>query len=230
MTSSETPPETPAAKRDWIAYVLPMALFMIVTTLVEPYATKQFVPVYCAKIVLVTASLFATYRIWKDDVKITGGAIVPGVVIGLLIIFLWFFLDPYTPPLKFLGTRTELNPFTEIGSPFVRNVFLAFRFFGLVITVPIMEEIFWRSFLIRYITKENFRQVPMGTFSAGAFAFVAIGFALAHPEWLAALVCAILLGGLLKYTRSLWACIVAHAVANLVLAIYVLQTGQWKFW
>jgi uncharacterized protein len=228
--TSESPPKNPPANRDWIAYVLPMALFMIITALVEPYAVKQFVPIYCAKVVLVTAALFATYRVWKGDVQISLRGVIPGIIIGLLIIWLWIVLDPYTPQLKLLGSRTEYNPYKEIASPIVRNVFLGFRFFGLVIMVPIMEEIFWRSFLIRYITNENFRQVPMGTFSAGAFAAVAIAFALAHPEWLAALICAILLGVLLKYTRSLWACIVAHAVANLVLGIYVVQTQQWKFW
>ncbi len=232
MTSVETTPETkPIQKnRDWLAYVLPMAIFMVITALVEPYFLKQFVAIYCAKVILVTASLLATSRVWKPDIKIEGKWIVPGAVVGLVIIWLWFALDPYTPHLAILGKRTEYNPFQEIGSPAVRTVFLAFRFFGLVVTVPFMEEIFWRSFLIRYITKENFQQVPMGTFSVGAFAFVGIGFALAHPEWLAALICAALLAGLLQWSKSLWACIVAHAVANLALAIFVLHTGQWKFW
>jgi len=230
MTQQSNDPTTQPKNRDWLAYCLSMILFMLITALVEPYFVSQFVAVYCAKVILVTASLFATYRIWKPDVKLEGKWILPGAIVGLVIIVLWFALDPYTPQLSILGKRTEYNPYEKIDSAAVRNVFLAFRFFGLVVMVPIMEEIFWRSFLIRYITNENFRSVPMGTFSVGAFAFVAIGFALAHPEWLAALMCAALLAGLLRWSKSLWACIVAHAVANLALGIYVLQTGQWKFW
>jgi len=35
---------------------------------------------------------------------------------------------------------------------------------------------------------------------------------------------------LLRSTRSLLACIVAHGVTNLSLGIYVLTTGNWKYW
>ncbi len=35
---------------------------------------------------------------------------------------------------------------------------------------------------------------------------------------------------LLYWTKSIYQCILAHAVTNLVLGIYVLQTGYWQFW
>jgi membrane protease YdiL (CAAX protease family) len=59
---------------------------------------------------------------------------------------------------------------------------------------------------------------------------VTILFALAHPEWVAALAYCALLNGLLYWRRNLWDCIVAHAVSNLVLGIYVLATGNWMLW
>ena len=39
-----------------------------------------------------------------------------------------------------------------------------------------------------------------------------------------------MIGGLLAYTRSIGACIIAHATTNLLLALYVLKTKQWFFW
>ena len=55
-------------------------------------------------------------------------------------------------------------------------------------------------------------------------------FALAHPEWLPALLTGLLWAWLLHQTRSLTACVISHVVANLALGIYVIQYGAWKFW
>ena len=89
---------------------------------------------------------------------------------------------------------------------------------------------FWRSFLIRYITTEKFQTIAPWAFSTTAFAVVCGAFALSHPEWLAALVCAMLYGLLLRQSRSLFACLIAHAVTNLALGIYVLTTHNWVYW
>ncbi len=55
-------------------------------------------------------------------------------------------------------------------------------------------------------------------------------FALAHPEWLPALLTGLLWAWLLWQTRSLSTCLISHAVANLALGIYVITTGDWKYW
>ena len=55
-------------------------------------------------------------------------------------------------------------------------------------------------------------------------------FALSHPEWLAALIFGLAMCGLLARTRSLFACIAAHAVTNLLLGLYVIHFHQWQYW
>jgi membrane protease YdiL (CAAX protease family) len=55
-------------------------------------------------------------------------------------------------------------------------------------------------------------------------------FALAHPEWLPALLTGLLWAGLLWRTKSLGACVVSHATANLALGLYVIAIGAWKYW
>ena len=39
---------------------------------------------------------------------------------------------------------------------------VTFRFLRLVVVVPVMEEIFWRAFLLRFVIDENFEQVQFG--------------------------------------------------------------------
>ena len=63
-----------------------------------------------------------------------------------------------------------------------------------------------------------------------AAAVTSVMFALVHPEWLPALLTGALWAWLLWQTRSLAACVVSHATANLALGVYVIATGDWKYW
>ena len=224
-SGSEAPPES----RAWIGYVAPMAAFLVITAL-EGMAPKQYVWIYIAKAVLVTALLIAGRSTWKRDVRWSWPMLLLGTVVGLVCFVGWVKIDPLTPHFKFLGTRTEYNPFEKIADPTVRALFLAVRFYGLALVVPVMEELFWRSFLLRWITDQDFEKLPVGSFSWGAFALVAAGFGVAHPEWLVAILFACAMALLLRQSRSLFACIVAHAVTNLALGIFVMVTGNWHFW
>ncbi|MEA3187909.1 MAG: protease family protein, partial [Chthoniobacter sp.] len=115
---------------------------------------------------------------------------------------------------------------------------LALRFLRLVIVVPLLEEIFWRGFLLRDLIDRDFEKVPMGAWSAKSFAVVTFLFGLAHwgaawwpgPDFVPALFAGAIFNGVAYRTRSLGSCILAHAVTNLLLGIYILRTGQWGFW
>jgi CAAX prenyl protease-like protein len=93
-----------------------------------------------------------------------------------------------------------------------------------------MEEIFWRSFLLRFITKPEFQTLSVGQFSTGALLIGAALFGLAHPEWLPAVVFALAISLWLRYTKSLFAVIVVHLVTNLALGVYVVTQRDWAFW
>jgi CAAX prenyl protease-like protein len=99
-----------------------------------------------------------------------------------------------------------------------------------VVIVPVMEELFWRSFLIRYLTNQDFTAIPIGRFSMTAFWLVAGASGLAHPEWLVAVVASAAYSWLLKHTGSLFATVVAHAVTNAALGVYVLLSRDWQYW
>lgn len=111
---------------------------------------------------------------------------------------------------------------------------ILWRFMRMVLVVPFAEEIFWRSYLTRYVQADgvDFGKVPFGKHDWRAFGVVTLCFMLIHqPEdWLGALVFGSLMYLLAIRTKSLAACVWMHAVANLALGIYVMITKQWGFW
>jgi uncharacterized protein len=215
---------------NFLPYAGPMALFLALTT-VEGYLPKASYPwAYGVKIVAVTVALLMFRKAWREEIHFDARVLLPALAVGLVTFAQWVWLDkaiPYPP----LGSRVGFDPNAALPDPLWRGLFVAVRLYGLALVVPVMEEVFWRSFLLRYATdQDKWRELPVGQFSLAACLIVAGLFAVAHPEWLVAAVCALLYAALLWHTKSLFACIVAHATTNLALGIYVLATGDWKYW
>ena len=223
--------ERTGSERAWIGYVAPTALF-IVLTMLEGKWPAWYPWLYSLKVILVTVSLII-FRSTLRDFRFDARVLLPGILVGLLIYAIWIPLDRLIGPLHLpMGSRAAFDPFKNLHAAGARTTFLAIRFYGLVCMVPIMEELFWRSFLLRYLSNPDgdFRVLPIGQFTWGAFAIVAVAFALAHPEWLSALLCGIAYGLLLWRTRSLFAPLIAHAVTNLALGIYIVHAHAWLYW
>jgi CAAX prenyl protease-like protein len=109
--------------------------------------------------------------------------------------------------------------------------FLGLRAASAILVVPILEELFWRGWLMRWLINPDFLKIPLGTYAASAFWIVAALFASEHgPYWEVGLAAGILYNWWLIRTRSLADCILAHAVTNAILSAYVLMSGQWQYW
>lgn len=147
------------------------------------------------------------------------------VGVGLGVYALWVRMDW---PWAIQGELSDYNPF--VAGSTLGLVLAVIRIFGASVIVPIMEELFWRSFLIRYIVNANFETVRLGTFTIGSFAATVVLFGLEHNLWLAGMMAGICYSGLLYWTGRLWPCIIAHGITNLVLGIHVLTTGEWHWW
>lgn len=214
----------------WIGYVAPMVTFLLLTQL-EGWKGLglPYIWLYMLKMAVVSVLMIAARKVWKD-IRFDPKWILPAVLIGVAACAMWIGVDRYTPHLAWLGTRKAFNPYIEIPDANQRVLFMIVRFYGLVAMVPVMEELFWRSFLLRWLTDPDYTRIPMGTFSWSAFGIAGVTFGLAHPEWLAAILFAGLTALLLKQTRSLFACVVVHGVTNLLLGLYVLKTGNWQLW
>ena len=214
----------------WLPYVAPFALFLLLTMLESHVPLPLFPWAYAVKVVLVGGLLLALRQNFPEA-RPGGNGWALATALGVVLCVLWVVIDKHTPHLAFLGTRTAYKPAVEIGTSAGVWAFLAVRFFGLVVIVPFAEELFYRGFLLRFVSDpDDFQRVPTGAFSAVALLVNVILFAVSHPEWLAAAVFALALCLLLRFTRNLFACVLAHAVTNLMLGVYIVQTGQWQYW
>ncbi len=145
--------------------------------------------------------------------------------VAILVLVLWIFL-------RLPSNETGFDPSIFRGNPLLFYSVVGVRFIRLTIIVGFVEEIFWRGFLLRFLVKDDFESVPPGTFTWLSFLVVTAGFCLEHgfADYPAAILSGALFNLVYYRTRSLGSCILAHAVANFLLGIYIMRTGQWGFW
>jgi len=130
-----------------------------------------------------------------------------------------------------LGERPQYNPLAQLAAtPAWAYTFLAIRFLGLALIVPILEEFFLRGFLMRYLVRDTFWLVPFGAVTRASIVVGTLVPVLYHPEKLAALVWFSLVTWLMVRTKNIWDCVAAHAVTNLLLGIYVVTQQHWELW
>lgn len=101
---------------------------------------------------------------------------------------------------------------------------------GSAVVIAVVEEFFFRGFLYRWLRRGDFWELGLMRYDAQAFWVVAAAFALEHDRWLAGLIAAVVYGVLVLRRGDIWAAAVAHGVTNLILALYVIVTGQYGFW
>lgn len=148
------------------------------------------------------------------------------IAFGLLVFVLWINMDwtlggSKAPP--------GFNP-GSFDSEQIKWLMIIFRVTGAVVIVPIMEELFWRSFLLRYLINPDFTAVTVGRYSLFSFVAVSLLFGLEHHYLFAGIMAGIVFNCIYYWTKSIVQCILSHAVANLALAVYVLSDSQWQFW
>lgn len=151
------------------------------------------------------------------------------VFVAIAVLILW--IAPQLL-LGFAHRNHGFDPGVFDSAPLLKIASIALRFLRLVVVVPLLEEIFWRGFLLRYLISEKFTEVPFGRFTWFSFTIVTIAFACAHAgaDFWPALITGALYNLLAIKTRSLASCVLAHALTNLGLGIYIMQTRQWGFW
>jgi uncharacterized protein len=148
------------------------------------------------------------------------------IAVGLLVFVLWIALDA---PWMTLGTPSaDFVPLDAAGA--IDWPMVAVRWIGAALLVPPMEELFWRSFVMRWIEQPTFQGVDPRRVGVRAVVLSTFVFMLAHTLWLAAIVAG--LAYALLYVRSgkLWLPVIAHAVTNGALGVWVVATRQWQFW
>ncbi len=162
------------------------------------------------------------------------------VVIGILIFIIWVGIDKWYPSLnqifqRFGWSHTKAeklwNPHDRLGrNSLLAWLFIFVRIFGSALVVPPLEEVFYRSFLYRYITRPDFETVPLGQFLWKPFLLTAAIFGFVHAEWLAGILCGLAFQWLVVKKQRLGDAMTAHAITNFLLGLWVVWKGDWKFW
>jgi CAAX prenyl protease-like protein len=148
------------------------------------------------------------------------------VAAGLLVFVLWIHLDASWMT---IGTPSApFNPLSAAGAIDWPRVTM--RWLGAVLLVPLIEELFWRSFLMRWIEQPVFQGVQPGRVGMRAIVLSTFVFTLAHTLWLAAAIAGLVYALLYVRTGKLWLPVIAHAVTNGALGLWVIMTGSWQFW
>ena len=156
----------------------------------------------------------------------TLGEAALSVAVGFGVFALWIQLDA---------------PWMQIGEPSARFVpvaadgsllwpLIAVRWLGAALLVPVMEELFWRSFLMRWLQQPVFEGLDPRRVGLRAVLLSTFVFMLAHPLWLAAIVAGLAYALLYRHTGRLWTAVLAHAVTNGALGVWVVGSRQWQFW
>lgn len=185
--------------------------------------------IYVLTVFVVSALLFAFRRDYGELFAQTRPTLLEAALasgVGLAVFALWINLDA---PWMQIGTASaSFVPIDAQGNLIWPLVI--FRWIGAALLVPLMEELFWRSFLMRWVQSPQFETVVPQQVGLRAIVLSTFVFTLAHTLWLGAVIAGLAYALLYVRTGKLWVAVIAHAVTNGVLGIWVLTTGRWVFW
>jgi uncharacterized protein len=187
---------------------------------------------YAVRVAIVAASIwYFSRKVLDFKVRFWMGSLAMGI--GAFV--LWIAPDTLFPGWRqhWLFTNSIMGEVRvslsaeQLSSP----VLLFFRTLSASLMVPILEELFWRAWMLRWLVKNDFETLPMGTADRQSFWIVAVLFAVEHgPYWEVGLITGLLWNWWMTRTKSLGDLIFVHAVTNLVLSLYVIWSKKWQFW
>jgi CAAX prenyl protease-like protein len=214
-----------------LPYVVPFGAVLVLLA-VRPYLSLSPLAEQLVWIAVMSATLawlarpVLDFRIRNWSGSLLMGVTVFAIWIGPDRIFPgyhahWLFSNPVTGAVS--ATLAE----SSRGDAAV----LTLRTLRAAVFVPIAEELFWRGWLMRWLISPEFKEVPLGAWSARAFWIVAVLFAAEHgPFWDVGLAAGVLYNWWMVRTKSLGDLILAHGVTNACLSAYVVLAGRWEYW
>jgi len=219
--------------------VAPFVIFVLLTAAQGKFGDASAYWFYLAK------TLVGAWLIWEIRPFVTEMRWVfswEAVAVGLGVLVMWISLNPYYPMANELFTKIgfsngaktvveNANPNLVFGahSP-LALFFLAAHILGMTLVVPPLEEVFYRSFLYRYIANQDFLSVPLNRFLPVPFFVTALVFGFEHNQWLAGILCGMAYQWLVLRKNRLGDAMTAHAITNFLLGIWVVTRGAWQFW
>jgi hypothetical protein len=210
---------SPAAAR-----VAPFVIFVLLTAAQGKFGAASAYWFYFAK------TIAGAWLIWEMKpfvAEMRWAVSWEAIVVGGGIFAVWVGLDNFYPHLMKGGATGD--PHGQFGDA-LAWFFIAVHILGMTFIVPPLEEVFYRSFLYRYLASQNFLAVPLGKFLPFPFFATAIVFGFSHNEWLAGIICGAAYQWLVLRKHRLGDAMTAHAITNFLLGIWIVWRGAWNFW
>lgn len=233
-----------------LARVVPFVIFLGLTACQGALGEGSRYWVYLLKTVV---GIWLIWTVWPVVTEMRWVGSWEAVLVGAGVFAMWVGLNGHYPMLDELiqkyvcpllravklgslcpeaaAAPMPWNPHTQFaGDAALAWFFIAVRIVGSTIVVPPLEEVFFRSFIYRYIIRPDFESVPLGRFSPLAFVLTSVLFGFEHHEWLAGILCGFAYQGLVCWKGRLGDAMTAHALTNLLLGLWVVGEGAWNFW
>ena len=215
--------------------ILPFAaymLFIVIGDLLErlgvaPGPLRWLYPVKVGVVALLLALFWRHYHELGGrgrGLRLPAAALATALATGVGVLVLWVSLNA---DWMIVGSASGFDPRTA-GS--IDWLLVAIRIAGAALVVPVMEELFWRSFLMRWIVNQDFETVEPSQLGLKSFVITVLLFGFEHNLWLAGMVAGAAYALLYMRHRNLWSPILAHAVTNGLLGAWVVVTGNWSYW
>jgi CAAX prenyl protease-like protein len=215
--------------------ILPFAaylFFIVIGDVLERLGVRQdtlrwLYPAKIALVALLLALFWRQYRELSREFSLFHLApmhALAALATGVLVLVLWIALDASW---MIVGAPAGFDP--RVGGR-IDWLLVAIRIAGAALVVPVMEELFWRSFLMRWVDAPDFESVEPSQLSIKSFVITVLLFGVEHNLWLAGIVAGAAYSLLYMRHRNLWSPILAHAVTNGLLGVWVVRTGSWSYW
>lgn len=214
-----------------VARVAPFFIFAAVTSAQSLFPDQYKYWFYPLR-TLVGAWLL--WAIWPAVKELRWTFSLHALLVGVGVCVFWVALDPYYPKLdalfpKLFSGAAPWNPAHEFDRP-LAIFFIVVRILGSSIVVPPLEEMFYRSFVYRYVITPGFDKIPLTQFHWVSFLVTSTLFGFVHREWLAGILCGFAYQWLVVRKGHLGDAITAHAITNFLLGLYIVYKGAWHFW
>lgn len=152
------------------------------------------------------------------------------ISLGVLLAILW--MAPFVL-IPSLGPK-DAEPFNpDLLGPSSREWALGIRMFGYAVVTPFFEELFIRSFVMRYAEvwseRGDFRSVPLAHYSLTSFVATIVVFTLGHVpwEWWVAIPWVALTNLWFYWRKDLLSVIVVHGVTNATILLIAIFGEGW---
>jgi len=218
-----------------VARVFPFVLFVVLASSQELFGATGRYWIYLTRTVLGALMLWA---VWPTVTEMRWKFSWEAVAIGVVVFVIWVGLDDFLIRMGMVKSYPKISLGSGVWNPkahfgvgnFMATFFILVRLAGSTLVVPPLEEVFYRSFVYRYLIQVNFLSVPLGRFVPGPFLLTSALFAAEHREWLAGLLCGLAYQGLVCWKNRLGDAMTAHAITNFLLGLWVVARGDWTFW